>query len=112
MDGKDSPLDGDGVELLAECLHKFIDLHEGNITNEEYEQDTIIPDDDSAYVCPVCGENGESFDDDFGVADGCRTLKCTNEKCNAEWEASYILKYVGNAVTDGGDLEFYDEDKE
>jgi hypothetical protein len=36
MDGKEEPLDGDAVELLVECLHKCIDLHEGNITEEEY----------------------------------------------------------------------------
>lgn len=36
MGEKETPLDGDAVELLIGCLKNIIDLHEGNITEKEY----------------------------------------------------------------------------
>ncbi len=34
----DEPLDGDGVDDLVEILRAKINLHEGNITQEEYDE--------------------------------------------------------------------------
>jgi hypothetical protein len=36
-DGSDEPLDGDGVDDLCRIIRAKIDLHEGNLTEEEYE---------------------------------------------------------------------------
>lgn len=36
--GSDEPLDGDGVDELIEILRAKINLHEGNITEDEYEK--------------------------------------------------------------------------
>lgn len=36
--GDDEPLDGDEVEDLIDILRAKINLHEGNITEEEYEK--------------------------------------------------------------------------
>ena len=35
-DGSDEPLDGDDVDRLVDILRAKINLHEGNITEEEY----------------------------------------------------------------------------
>lgn len=35
-DGSDEPLDGDEVDRLVEVISAMINLHEGNITEEEY----------------------------------------------------------------------------
>jgi hypothetical protein len=35
-DGDDEPLDGDAVEVLVNIIRAKINLHEGNITEEEY----------------------------------------------------------------------------
>lgn len=37
IDEEGVPLDGDAVERVAECIRIWIDFHEGNITEEEYE---------------------------------------------------------------------------
>jgi hypothetical protein len=35
-DGDDEPLDGDAVDVLVNIIRAKINLHEGNITEEEY----------------------------------------------------------------------------
>lgn len=43
-DGSDEPLDGDEVDMLTEHVRNRINLHEGNITDSEYEElEEIIP---------------------------------------------------------------------
>ena len=37
-DGSEDPLDGDDVDRLTEHLRNRLNLFEGNITDEEYEQ--------------------------------------------------------------------------
>jgi uncharacterized membrane protein len=37
-DGSDEPLDGDEVDRLIDIIKAKINLHEGNITEEEYEE--------------------------------------------------------------------------
>ena len=36
--GSDEPLDGDEVDSLCEIIKAMINLHEGNITEEEYNE--------------------------------------------------------------------------
>jgi hypothetical protein len=38
MDGSDEPMDGDEVDDLCVILRAKINLHQGNITEEEYEK--------------------------------------------------------------------------
>lgn len=43
-DGSGEPLDGDEVDMLTEHVRNRINLHEGNITDSEYEElEEIIP---------------------------------------------------------------------
>lgn len=37
-DGENEPLDGDDVDHLVDILRAKINLHEGNITEEEYNE--------------------------------------------------------------------------
>lgn len=72
--------------------------------NPELEEPNTQPDIDPAYYCPICNSQGEPHDSDFGEEGGSRKFRCTNEKCEAAWEALYNVDFVQSEVYDEGNF--------
>jgi len=92
--GREEPLDGDEVERLCHIIKCKINLHEGNITEEEYEE--LIDKKATTFienvVCPLC--MSANFRDDYDHAN----MECC-ERCGAEW-----IKSTGEIICNPKDL--------
>jgi len=87
-DGDDEALDGDEVDRLCDIIKAKINLHQGNITEEEYE--SLIDEDDDKRTCNQCSkEMKEGYCINGGEEYYC-SGECLNKKYTPEqWEEMY-----------------------